>query len=86
MHIAQFHYRPLSHLVVDSIYLSDQQKDTLAYIEQIDLQFDPLALGDMQLEIEQLIVKKPYINIQNRSDSSLNCQFILDHFQAEGSE
>lgn len=85
VHIAQFHYRPLSHLVVDSIYLSDQQKDTLAYIEQIDLRFDPLALGDMQLEIEQLIVKKPYINIQNRSDSSLNCQFILDHFQADGS-
>mgnify|MGYP003294616665 CR=1 FL=1 len=67
VHIEQFHYRPLSHLVVDSIYLSDQQKDTLAYIEQIDLRFDPLALGDMQLEIEQLIVKKPYINIQNRS-------------------
>ena len=81
--IAQFHYRPLSHLVVDSIYLSDQQKDTLAYIEQLELQFNPLALEDLRLDIEQLTLKKPYVNIQHRSDSSLNCQFILDLFQKD---
>ena len=79
--IAHFHYRPLSHLVVDSIYLSDQQKDTLAYIEQLELQFNPLALEDLRLDIEQLTLKKPYVNIQHRSDSSLNCQFILDLFR-----
>ena len=83
--IAQFHYRPLSHLIVDSIYLSDQQKDTLAYIEQIDLRFNPLALEDMQLDIEQLVLKKPYINIQTLPDSSLNCKFILDLFQKDSS-
>ena len=81
--IAHFHYRPLSHLVVDSIYLSDQQKDTLAYIEQLELQFNPLALEDLRLDIEQLTLKKPYVNIQHRSDSSLNCQFILDLFQKD---
>ena len=81
--IAQFHYRPLSHLVVDSIYLSDQHKDTLAYIEQLELQFNPLALEDLRLDIEQLTLKKPYVNIQHRSDSSLNCQFILDLFQKD---
>ena len=83
--IAQFHYRPLSHLVVDSIYLSDQQKDTLAYIEQIDLRFNPLALEDLRLDIEQLVLKKPYINIQALPDSSLNCQFILDLFKKDSS-
>ena len=30
--IASFHYRPLSHLALDSVYLSDQKHDTLAYI------------------------------------------------------
>jgi uncharacterized protein involved in outer membrane biogenesis len=78
--IAQFHYRPLSHLLVDSIYLSDQQKDTLAYIEQLELQFNPLALEDLQLDIEQIILKKPYIDIHHLSDSSLNCQFLIDIF------
>ena len=83
--IAQFHYRPLSHLVVDSIYLSDQQKDTLAYIEQLELQFNPLALEDLQLDVEQLTLKHPYINVQHHADSSLNCQFILDLFHKDDS-
>ena len=85
MTVAQFHYRPLSHLTVDSIFLSDQQKDTLLYIEQVDLHFDPLALGDLRLDIEQLTLSNPYLNIQHRSDSSLNCQFILDLFQKKDS-
>ena len=83
--IAQFHYRPLSYLVIDSIYLSDQQKDTLAYIEQLELQFNPLALEDMQLDVEQLTLKHPYINVQHHADSSLNCQFILDLFHKDDS-
>ena len=83
--VAQFHYRPLSHLVVDSIYLSDQQKDTLAYIEQLELHFNPLALDDLQLDIEQIILKNPYVNIHNLPDSSLNCQFLLDLFHKEDS-
>ena len=40
--IAQFHYRPLSHLTIDSVYLSDQQHDTLAYIDQMQVEFHPL--------------------------------------------
>lgn len=28
--IKHFHYRPLNHLSVDSLYISDQQSDTLA--------------------------------------------------------
>ena len=84
--VAQFHYRPLSHLIVDSIYLSDQQKDTLAYVEQLELQFNPLALEDLRLDIVQLTLKKPYVNVQHHSDSSLNCQFILDLFHKDSSE
>ena len=84
--VAQFHYRPLSHLIVDSIYLSDQQKDTLAYVEQLELQFNPLALEDLRLDIVQLTLKKPYVNVQHLSDSSLNCQFILDLFHTDSSE
>lgn len=84
--VAQFHYRPLSHLVIDSIYLSDQQKDTLAYIEQVALTFNPLALEDLKLDIEQLMLKNPYLNIQHNSDSSLNCQFLLDIFKKDSVE
>mgnify|MGYP003483270037 CR=1 FL=1 len=62
--IVAFHYRPLSHLVIDSVYLSDQQKDTLAFIEQLQLDFAPLALRNQRINIQQLRLQKPYVNLQ----------------------
>lgn len=81
--IASFHYRPLSSLTVDSIYLSDQQQDTLAFIEQLQLEFDPLALLEEQINIQQLQLKKPYINLHSTSDSTLNIQFLIDTFKSD---
>ena len=76
--IASFHYRPLSHLVLASVYLSDQQRDTLAFIEQLQLEFDPLALLENQINIQRLRLQNPYVNLQSTSDSTLNIQFLLD--------
>ena len=81
--IVSFHYRPLSNLSVDSVYLSDQQRDTLAFIEQIQLKFHPLGLSDQRINIERLKLKNPYINLQSRSDSTLNIQFLLDAFKSD---
>ena len=81
--ISAFHYRPLSHLVLDSIYLSDQQRDTLAFIEQLQLEFDPLALLEQQINIQQLRLQNPYINLHSTSDSTLNIQFLIDTFKRD---
>jgi uncharacterized protein involved in outer membrane biogenesis len=83
VHIGQFYYQPLSDLTIDDIYISDQQKDTLAYLEQIYINFDPLQLKDYLLDIEQVFVKEPYINLYTLSDKTLNCQFLLDAFQRD---
>ena len=76
--IASFHYRPLSHLTLDSVYLSDQTHDTLAYIEQMQLEFAPLALREQRINIQELRLQNPYVNLQSTSDSTLNIQFLLD--------
>lgn len=81
--IAKFHYIPLSHLTIDSVYLSDQQHDTLAYIEQLQLEFQPLDITLNRINIQQLHLKKPYINIQSLSDSTLNFQFLADAFKRD---
>lgn len=81
--IAQFHYRPLSHLTIDSVYLSDQRKDTLAYIEQLCLEFQPLYLFDNRINIQQLYLEKPYVNLQSTPDSTLNLQFLIDAFKQD---
>ena len=81
--IQEFHYRPLSHLNIENIYLSDQQKDTLAYIEELDLNFNPLKLRDKHLDIKELKLTNPYINLQELNDSTLNCQFLLEVFKQD---
>ena len=81
--IAQFHYRPLSHLTIDSVYLSDQQHDTLAFIKQLELEFKPLALFDQRIDIQLLTLQEPYLNLQSRSDSTLNIQFLIDAFKTD---
>lgn len=81
--IASFHYRPLSHLVLDSVYLSDQQRDTLAFIEQLQLEFAPLALREQRINIQQLRLQNPYINLHSTSDSTLNIQFLIDTFKRD---
>ena len=81
--IAQFHYRPLSHLTIDSVYLSDQQYDTLAYIEQLELKFQPLELLENKINIQQLRLSSPYVNIQSKPDSTLNIQFLLELFKRD---
>ena len=78
--IGAMHYRPLSHLTIDSVYLSDQQRDTLAFIEKLQVEFHPLALRQQRINIERLCLENPYINLQSRTDSTLNIQFLLDRF------
>jgi uncharacterized protein involved in outer membrane biogenesis len=81
--IASFHYRPLSHLALDSVYLSDQKHDTLAYIEQLRLEFAPLALLEQRINIQELRLHNPYINLHSTSDSTLNIQFLIDAFKQD---
>ena len=66
--VAQFHYNPLTSICIDTVYLSDQQRDTLAYIEQLQVKFQPLALCNQRIEIQELRLKNPYVNLQSRSD------------------
>ena len=83
VHVAQFHYNPLSSIFIDSVYLSDQQHDTLAYIEHLQAEFNPLALCDQRIEIQAIKLQNPYVNIQSGSDSTLNIQFLIDALKTD---
>ena len=79
--IKHIHYRPLNHLTVDSLYISDQQRDTLLFVEQAHISINLLALVDDRLDLTEIALKRPYINLHSMKDSTLNCQFLLDMMQ-----
>ena len=80
VNIGEMHYKPLNHLTIDSIYLSDQQQDTLVFIEHIHANFHPLQLFKRRLDFTEILCTRPFVNIQTLTDSTLNCQFLLDLF------
>lgn len=83
--IGRIHYQPLSRLTVDSLYVSDRQRDTLAFIEHTYIRFHPLLLRQKRIDLMQVEFRNPYLNIQQR-DSSLNCRFLIDWLRADSTE
>lgn len=79
--IRHIHYRPLNHLSLDSLYISDQRRDTLAFIEKADVSINLLQLRKERVDLPSIELQNPYINLQSLPDSTLNCQFLLDILQ-----
>ena len=79
--IKRVHYRPLNHLTVDSLYISDQQRDTLAFVTQANISINLLRLREDRLDLTNVELKQPYINIHSLNDSTLNCHFLFNQEQ-----
>ena len=65
VHIKHIYYRPLNHLTIDSLYISDQQRDTLAFIEQANIAINLLQLRNQRVDMTLVELHKPYINLQS---------------------
>ena len=79
--IKRVHYRPLNHLTIDSLYISDQQRDTLAFVAQANISINLLRLREDRLDLTNVELKQPYINIHSLNDSTLNCHFLFNQKQ-----
>ena len=79
--IKRVHYRPLNHLTVDSLYISDQQRDTLAFVTQANISINLLRLREDRLDLTNVELKQPYVNIHSLNDSTLNCHFLFNQEQ-----
>ena len=71
--IKHIHYRPLNNLKIDSVYISDQNRDTLVFIGQASLELNLLALFEQKVDIAEVELLDPYINLQTIADSTINC-------------
>ncbi len=83
VHIKRFDLRPFNRLTLDSVYLSDQQHDTLAFIDHLHIRFQPLSLRDNRLDFELIDLQRPYINIQKEGKDRLNCTFLIERFHSD---
>ncbi|MBL6445110.1 translocation/assembly module TamB domain-containing protein [Fulvivirga sp. 29W222] len=68
-------------IVIEDIYVEDQQGDTLVYCHSISMDTYLWGLLDNRFEVDELEVKRLVSNIYNQNtDSTFNFQFIVNAF------
>lgn len=82
-HIGNMQYRFPARLRIDSIYLSDQQGDTLAYIDELYVHLRPMPLFKQQIVFSRVDIRGGVANIYHLDSARLNCSFLGDLFHSD---
>ena len=70
-----------TNLVVKSLYMEDQQQDTLVYLGKLDVNIDMIALLSSEINIDKLGLYNTRANlVKSGPDSTFNFQFIVNSF------
>jgi len=74
----------LDQIVLEDVYIEDQQGDTLLYSGKLDVAFDPLAAIGKTISIDHIILADTYINLyQLQGKDTLNFEFIPQAFASD---
>ena len=68
---------------IDSIFLADQQGDTLAYLERVYAHFRPLPLLRNEIRFSRVDIEGGLANIYHIDSTRLNCTFLGEVFHSD---
>ena len=81
--IGNIQYRFPARLRIDSIYLSDQQGDTLAYINEMYVHLKPLPLLKKQIIFSHVKIHEGVVNVYHIDSTRLNSAFLAEVIQPD---
>jgi hypothetical protein len=70
-------------VVIEGVYLESQQKDTLLYAGEIDVNISLFKLIDSQVEINSVALSTVTANIRRDKDSVFNFDYIIKAFESK---
>ncbi|WPP48139.1 translocation/assembly module TamB domain-containing protein [Catalinimonas niigatensis] len=74
----------LDQIILEEVYIEDQQGDTLLYSGRLDVAFDPWAAVNKTISIDHVIIADTYINLyQLEGTDTLNFEFIPEAFASD---
>ena len=78
---------PFSAVEISGLYLSDQEKDTLLFINSLKVYVDDWTVSPFELKFDTVILdnSKFYMSVQN-GDSLSNLQFVIDRFSIDSKD
>ena len=81
--IGNISYRFPARLQIDSIFLADQQGDTLAYLNRVYAHFRPLPLLRNEIRFSRVDIEGGVANIYHLDSARLNCSFLGEVFRTD---
>ncbi|MBI2281278.1 MAG: translocation/assembly module TamB domain-containing protein, partial [Bacteroidetes bacterium] len=71
-------------VTLNQLFVKDLHNDTLVYINDLNVDIKTFSIRDKQIIIDDVDITDGYFNIKKyREDSTLNLQFIVNHFASE---
>ena len=67
-------------LVLEGVYLEDQQQDTLLYAGRIDAQLSIFAPFQSEIPLSQFTLQDAVAHLERRPDSTFNFTYLLEAF------
>ncbi|MBW7867356.1 MAG: translocation/assembly module TamB domain-containing protein [Brumimicrobium sp.] len=68
----------------DNLFIEDQHKDTLAYIQELYVNFDLSKSADLQFDLDNVQINQAVFFLKKyRDEEVLNLQFIIDAFKSD---
>ena len=65
-------------VILEDVYLSDQQKDTLFYSPRLLANIDTLSFAQRKIHFKSITFDRPQVNIKATDSTGYNFKFILD--------
>lgn len=78
--IEKFDFSLPNILVLENFYLSDRNKDTLLFVNKLDLQVNSISFDKNLIEFNKLSLNNAYVKLFLDSANKMNYSFIIDEF------
>lgn len=79
--IKGFYFKPFSSLVLENVYIEDQERDTLLQLHALSAQLDLRQLTRGLIRVNKLSLENGDIYLKKTTDSTTNLSFILNYFR-----
>ncbi|MFA9392847.1 MAG: translocation/assembly module TamB domain-containing protein [Prolixibacteraceae bacterium] len=70
-------------VILEDVYLSDQQKDTLFYSKRMVANIDSFSWFNRRVHLKSITFDRPYVNISKLDSSNYNFNFLIHLFSSD---
>lgn len=78
-----FYFSPFSGLNIENLYVEDDRKDTLLFVEKLGIETKSLDLRNLKFQLDKVSLENAFYNLYSINElEQTNMQYIFDYFSS----